>query len=111
MFLILIGIVNCLSWVCDYKCINGPVKSHFLYKEDNVNEVKWLERVEYCRAKGDTSVYIDAGQGKCEYSRDICKWENNICILNLYRQNDPYHECKDLLRFNNLAEGLDNGRT
>lgn len=119
-----------LSWVCDYPCtgtvvnrcrrkgnvqpcVEGPGSTSFLYKEDNVAEVKWLEKYEYCRAKGDPSVYQDAGQGKCEYSRDICVWnsDNNSCELNPNRGNDPISECQDLLLDNALVEGLDNGRT
>lgn len=107
--ILLINLVYSLSWKCDYSNINGPVTTHFLYKEDNVAEVKWLERIEYCRAKGDSSVYRDAGQGKCEYSRGLCYWDSGNC-LNTNRQNDPLNECLDLLNYNTLVEGLDNGR-
>lgn len=105
--------INALSWVCNYPDspnIPGPVTTHLLYKEDNVNQVKWLEKVEYCRAKGDLSVYNNAGQGKCEYSRGICIWVNNNCIINSQRENDSYSECVDLLNNNELVDGLDNGR-
>jgi hypothetical protein len=84
-------------------------KTHFLYKEDNVNEVKWLEKLEYCRAKGDVSVYRDAGQGKCEYSRGLCYWDGQSC-LNTYRDFDNFDECVNLLLNNVLVDGLDNGR-
>lgn len=107
---IMISKVACLSWLCNYRCINGPISTHVLYKEDNLNEVKWLEKNEYCRAKGDPSVYVDAGQGKCEYSRDVCIWNNGQCILNTNRGNDLYSECRDLLRNNVLVDTLDNGR-
>lgn len=107
----LLKYINALSWVCNYpNDIIGPVSTHFLYKEDNVNQVKWLEKYEYCRAKGDKSVYIDAGQGKCEYSRGICMWDNENCVLDPNRQNDPLSECLDLLNNNELVDGLDNGR-
>lgn len=103
-----------LSWVCNYPCNNivrcrinnncipGPGNTSFLYKEDNELQVRWLEKFEYCRAKGDSSIYPDAGKGKCEYSRDICVWNsnNNSCDLNPNRNNDLFSECKDLL-FNN----------
>lgn len=92
-----------LSWVCNYPCLNGPISTSVLYKEDNVAEVKWLEKNEYCRGKGDPLVHPDAGQGKCEYSRDVCLWVNNECILNTERQNDVYSECRDLLRYNVLV--------
>jgi hypothetical protein len=104
--------LNCqaLSWKCDYPTINGPRSTHFLYKEDNVNVVKWLEKYEYCRAKGDSSVYIDAGKGKCEYSRNICVFYNNQCIINENRGNDPLQECQDLLTNNIISYELDSGR-
>jgi hypothetical protein len=104
--------LNChaLSWKCDYSIIDGPKSTHFLYKEDNVNIVKWLEKYEYCRAKGDTSIYIDAGKGKCEYSRNLCVFYNNQCILNENRENDPLQECQDLLNNNDLSYELDSGR-
>jgi hypothetical protein len=97
-----------LSWKCDYPEFGSLGKSHYLYKEDNVNEVKWLEKYDYCRAKGLRSVYSDAGKGKCEYSRGLCYW-NNGC-LNTHRSNDPLSECQGLLRDNRLVAGLDNGR-
>jgi hypothetical protein len=97
-----------LSWRCDSPEFGDISYTHFLYKEDNVNEVKWLEKNEYCRAKGDTSVYFDAGQGKCEYSRGLCYWDNGC--FNTGRDNDPVGECQDLYYGNILVEGLDNGR-
>lgn len=97
-----------LSWRCDSSEYGDISYTHFLYKEDNVNEVKWLEKNEYCRAKGDTSVYVDAGQGKCEYSRGLCYWDNGC--FNTYRDNDPDSECQDLYYGNTLVGGLDNGR-
>jgi hypothetical protein len=109
MLFFLINIVNCLSWKCEYSEFGSVSTTHFLYKEDNVNEVKWLEKYEYCRAKGDTSVYQDAGQGKCEYSRGLCYWNNGSCE-NTNRSNDPLLECQDLINNNNLVDGLDNGR-
>lgn len=104
--------LNCqaLSWKCDYPTINGPRSTHFLYKEDNVNVVKWLEKYEYCRAKGDSSVYVDAGKGKCEYSRNLCVFYNNQCIINENRANDPLQECQNLLTNNILSYELDSGR-
>ncbi len=108
--LIFLKTIHSLSWVCNFPDIPGPVNTHFLYKEDNVNQVKWLESVEYCRAKGDKTVYNNAGQGKCEYSRNICIWVNNNCIINPERTNDNYNECLDLLNNNSLVDGLDNGR-
>ena len=104
--------LNCqaLSWKCEYSAINGPGSTHFLYKEDNINVVKWLEKYEYCRAKGDTSIYIDAGKSKCEYSRDLCVFYNYQCILNENRKNDPLQECQDLLTNNVLSYELDSGR-
>jgi hypothetical protein len=109
-FVLLLKVATSLSYKCNYPEISGPVATHVLYKEDNVDEVKWLESVEYCRAKGDTSVYRDAGQGKCEYSRGICVWSNSACILNSERGNDSLQECVDLLANNRLVDGLDNGR-
>jgi len=109
-YLFVLRMVQSLSWVCNYPNIDGPVSTHYLYKEDNVNQVKWLDSNEYCRAKGDLSVYDNAGQAKCEYSRGICIWNNNNCIINPERMNDPYYECLDLLTNNVLVEGLDNGR-
>lgn len=114
MYLVLFTVlntINALSWVCQYDNIDGPVYSHFLYKEDNVAEVKWLESYEYCRAKGDKNVYFDAGKGKCEYSRGICLWGNDSCYINPDRGNDPYQECVDLIKNNILVDGLDNGRS
>jgi len=101
---------NALSFKCDYQSINGPVSTHVLYKEDNLNVVKWLEKYEYCRAKGDTTVYKDAGKDKCEYSRDICFYYDNECIFNETRENDLLEECQDLLNNNILEDGLDLGR-
>ena len=108
---ILICLVYSLSYKCNYNEIEGPVWSSVLYKEDNLAEVKWIESNEYCRAKGDTSVYSDAGQGKCEYSRDICKWYGGSCVINEQRQNDSLEECQSLLRDNLLVNGLDRGRS
>lgn len=94
---------NCqaLSWKCEYPIIDGPGSTHFLYKEENENVVKWIEKYEYCRAKGD------AGKSKCEYSRDICIFDNDQCILNQNRENDPLQECQDLLTNNVLDYELD----
>jgi DNA repair exonuclease SbcCD nuclease subunit len=104
--------LNCqaLSWKCDYSIIEGPSSTHVLYKEENANIVKWLEKYEYCRAKGNTSIYVDAGKDKCEYSRDICIFYNDQCIINENRQNDPLQECQDLLNDNVLSYDLDSGR-
>ena len=99
-----------LSWKCDYTEIDGPVSTHVLYKEENENVVKWLEKYEYCRAKGDPSIYIDAGKDKCEYSRDICLFYNDECIFNEMRENDSLEECQDLLINNILSYELDSGR-
>ncbi len=99
-----------LSWKCDYTEIDGPVSSHVLYKEENENVVKWLEKYEYCRAKGDPSIYIDAGKDKCEYSRDICLFYNDECIFNEIRENDSLEECQDLLINNILSYELDSER-
>lgn len=93
----------CLSWMCNYPCIDGPVDTHLLYKEDNVNEVKWVEKYSYCSKKADPNVYPDAGEGKCLYSRDICIWENDTCVLNPGRTNDKFLECRDLLAQNTLV--------
>jgi len=105
----LINIVYALSWKCEYNQFGDISSTHFLYKEDNLNQVKWLEKIEYCRAKGDTNVYNDAGQGKCEYSRGLCYWNNGNCE-NTNRDNDPLSECQDLINNNILVEGIDNGR-
>jgi hypothetical protein len=103
--------LNCmaLSWLCDYSEIDGPTTTHVLYKEET-DIVKWLEKYEYCRAKGDPSVYEDAGQAKCEYSRNLCVYSNSECIFNQERENDPLEECIDLLLNNILSEELDWGR-
>lgn len=109
MLSLLVSCVVSLSYVCDYPDVFGDYGKNFvLYKEDNVAEVKWLEKYEYCRAKGDTSVYNDAGQGKCEYSRGICYWDGACLMTN--RENDPKTECVDLYNSNTLVAGLDNGR-
>lgn len=63
----------------------------------------------YCKDKGDSSIYIDAGQPKCEYSRGICKWDSGVCIETL-RVNDDMQVCIDLLEENTLSDELDNGR-
>jgi len=111
IFLLLFSLqCKALSWKCDYPSIEGPVSTHVLYKEENADVVKWLESYEYCRAKGDPLVYVDAGQPKCEYSRDICVFANNACILNEERQNDPLQECIALLDENTLSWELDSGR-
>ncbi len=104
--------LNCmaLSWLCDYSEIDGPITTHVLYKEETYNIVKWLEKYEYCRAKGDPSVYEDAGQAKCEYSRNLCVFSNYECIFNQERENDPLNECQDLLYNNILSDELDSGR-
>ena len=104
--------LNCmaLSWLCDYSEIDGPTTTHVLYKEETSNVVKWLEKYEYCRAKGDPSVYEDAGQPKCEYSRNLCVFINDECIFNQERENDPLNECQDLLYNNILSDELDSGR-
>jgi hypothetical protein len=109
----LLAIKTCqaLAWKCDYPEIESPIGTHVLYKEDYDNIVKWLEKDEYCRAKGDTSVYADAGKEKCEYSRDICVFVDNECQLNSERENDSLQECQDLLNNNILDFGLDSGRT
>ena len=108
--IILFYYCNALSFKCDYQLIDGPVSTHVLYKEDNLNVVRWLEKYEYCRAKGDTTVYKDAGKDKCEYSRDICFYNDNECIFNEIRENDLLEECQDLLNNNVLEDGLDLGR-
>lgn len=105
-YLFLISSIASLSYNCN---LGGISNTHFLYKEDNVNEVKWLEKEEYCNLKGDSSVYRDAGQAKCEYSRGLCYWDNGYC-LNTYRDYDNSEECVNLLLNNILVAGLDNGR-
>lgn len=105
-YLFLISSLNSLSYNCNLGEIS---KTHFLYKEDNVREVKWLEKIDYCKAKGLTTVYRDAGQGKCEYSRGLCYWDGKNC-LNTYRDFDNFDECVNLLLNNILVDGLDNGR-
>ena len=104
--------LNCmaLSWLCDYSEIDGPTTTHVLYKEETSNIVKWLEKYEYCRAKGDPSVYADAGQPKCEYSRNLCVFINDECIFNQERENDLLEECQSLLYDNILSDELDWGR-
>lgn len=96
-----------LSYVCSYSEFSLG-DSNYLYKEELVDVVKWLEKVEYCRAKGDSSVYSDAGQAKCEYSRGICYWDNGC--FETFRENDSFDECLDLLSNNELSFELDNGR-
>jgi hypothetical protein len=110
LLLFLLPLCQGLSWKCDYSEIDGPSASHVLYKEDNVNVVKWLEQNEYCRAKGDPTVYTDAGQRKCEYSRNICVFYYDKCIVNPNRVNDPLEECQALLRDNVESSDLDSGR-
>lgn len=103
-FFVLVNLVNCLSWNCQYDIFGNISQSHFLYKEDNVNEVKWLEKYEYCRAKGDQSVYNDSGQGKCEFSRGLCYWNNGTCE-NTNKGLDLLSECQELLNNNILVGG------
>ena len=106
MIFVLINIVYTLSWNCQYDIFGDISSTHFLYKEDNVNQVKWLEKYEYCRAKGDPNVYNDAGQGKCENSRGLCYWNNDTCE-NTNRDNDPLSECQNLINDNILVELVD----
>lgn len=113
MFL-LFSFVSALSYVCDYPEFELG-KTHYLYKEEILPVVKWLAKYEYCRAKGDTSVYADAGQPKCEYSRGICFWADEGRATGCYetfRENDSLEECQALLANNALAASgeLDNGR-
>ncbi len=110
MLVLLLNYVSCLAYKCNYTEISGPVHTSVLYKEESLSEVKWIEINEYCRAKGDTKVYSDAGQPKCEYSRDICKWNNGMCVVNELRSSDELCECQKLLKENTLVSGLDRGR-
>jgi hypothetical protein len=110
----LFSLVTPLSYVCDYPEFELG-KSHYLYKEEVLPVVKWLAKYEYCRAKGDSSVYADAGQPKCEYSRGICFWADEGRATGCYetfRENDSLEECQALLADNALAAigELDNGR-
>jgi hypothetical protein len=108
----LISFVSALSYVCDYPEFELG-KTHYLYKEEVLPVVKWLAAFEYCRAKGDSSVYADAGQPKCEYSRGICFWAVEGRATGCYetfRENDSIEECRALLAENELSFELDNGR-
>ena len=108
----LFSLVSALSYVCDYPEFELG-KSHYLYKEEVLPVVKWLAKYEYCRAKGDSSVYADAGQPKCEYSRGICFWADQGRATGCYetfRENDSLEECQALLANNELSFELDNGR-
>lgn len=101
---------NALSYVCNYD-IFPPSYTHYLYKEEDEPIVKWLPKESYCKDKGNTAIYIDAGQAKCEYSRGICKWdyEANTCI-DTSPPNDSQQTCIDLLQQNTLSDQLDNDR-
>jgi hypothetical protein len=108
----LFSLVSALSYVCDYPEFELG-KTHYLYKEEVLPVVKWLAKYEYCRAKGDSSVYADAGQPKCEYSRGICFWADEGRATGCYetfRENDSLEECQNLLANNELSFELDNGR-
>lgn len=107
MFFLLFPFCLSLSYVCSYPEFSLG-DSNYLYKEELVDVVKWLDKFEYCRAKGDTSVYSDAGKAKCEYSRGICYWDNGC--LETFRENDSFEECLNLLSNNELSFELDNGR-
>ena len=108
MFL-LISSVFTLSYNCDYETFGEISKTNFLYKEDLVKEVKWLDTIIYCRDKVNPDIYSDSGKGKCEYSRGLCYWENGSC-LNTFRGPDSYSDCIELFNNNILVDGLDNGR-
>lgn len=109
MIFFLINVTFALSWKCEYTKFGEISSTHFLYKEDHINEIKWLERYDYCKSKGEHNVYKDAGQGKCEFSRGLCYWNNGICE-NTNRTSDSLSECQDLINNNILVKGLDNGR-
>lgn len=102
--------INALSYVCNYD-IFPPSYTHYLYKEEDLPIVKWLPKESYCKDKGDPTIYIDAGQPKCEYSRGICKWdyEANTCI-DTSPPNDSQQTCIDLLEENTLSDQLDDDR-
>lgn len=107
MFFLLFPFCLSLSYVCSYPEFSLG-DSNYLYKEELVDVVKWLDKFEYCRAKGDSSVYSDAGQAKCEYSRGICYWDGGC--RETFRENDSFDECLALLSNNELSFELDNGR-
>lgn len=108
-YLFLVIVVKSLSYFCDYDIFGEKRFSNFLYKEEELPEIKWLGKFEYCRAKGDPNIYIDAGKDKCEYSRGLCYWENGSC-LNTYRASDTYKDCMEVWLNNELVDGLDRGR-
>ena len=101
---------NALSYVCNYD-IFPPSYTHYLYKEEDYPIVKWLPKNLYCQDKGDPTIYKDAGQAKCEYSRGICKWdyESSTCI-DTSPPNDAMQTCIDLLEENTLSDELDADR-
>lgn len=107
MFFLLFPFCLSLSYVCSYPDFSLG-DSNYLYKEELVDVVKWLDKFEYCRAKGDSSVYSDAGKAKCEYSRGICYWDGGC--RETFRENDSFDECLALLSNNELSFELDNGR-
>lgn len=112
MFFPLFSTVSALAYVCDYPEFELG-NSHYLYKEELLPVVKWLPSFEYCRAKGDTSIYADAGQAKCEYSRGICFWSDEgraTGCWETFRENDSLEDCQALLADNELSTDLDNGR-
>jgi hypothetical protein len=108
-YLFLINLIKSLSYFCDYDIFGEKRFSNFLYKEEELPVMKWLGKVEYCRAKGDPNIYADAGKDKCEYSRGLCYWDNGSC-LNTYRASDTYKDCMEVWLNNELVDGLDNGR-
>lgn len=101
---LIFGNVLALSWNCDYSCIQDPKSTHVLYKEDNQNVVRWLEKYDYCKRKGEPGTYPDYGEQKCLFSRNICLWDSNTssCYFDEKRGNDPYSECRALLMDNIL---------
>jgi hypothetical protein len=109
MFLLITSVIG-LAYQCDYPAFGEISKIKFLYKEDNISQVKWLDTINYCNDKGNPTIYLDAGQGKCENSRELCYWNENEECLNTFRGPDSYQECLDLWVNNVLVEGLDNGR-
>ena len=106
LFLQNIKDVNAEGYVCPYKPLGYDGKNMLLYDYYNDNdgtfwtrkgETGWQTITDYCRQKGDISIHSDAGEWKCNDSKNICKWNGKSCLRNRRRRADCRALCQAVL--------------
>jgi hypothetical protein len=98
--------VNAEGYICPYKSLGFDGTNTLLYDYYNdmdgsywtrKGETGWESVSEYCRQKGDLSIHVDAGEWKCNDSKNICKWDGSGCSVNNNRKADCRALCQAII--------------